>query len=320
MSRLRISSVAAGVAAFVSASVIAGLARAETVVIPLQPTQTELLFIEGRDAARSLPDKRLKLVDPDGAPERELLAFCANGEPQRLTAEKGLVAEFFSQILSVTLEKVADKVRAEMAKYSALSESSSRIDYYRGGLSSQGPGRLESRYQCVRFVRIAPDGPNGSQVALDFVAGIGLDTGRDAIVLRPLRLYVSKAAARSATGKYGVAISIHADAVWRDATVGHQATVFEQTVVSEPIDLTTRPFLKYYPPEPLGGHRVPIVPISVDIDRGRDYGRVDLSVSAAEIGTAPATLTLLSQLFPLTTERNARLMIEAAIISNLPLP
>ena len=69
----------------------------------------------------------------------------------------------------------------------------------------------------------------------------------------------------------------------------------------------------------MGGRRVPIVPVSVDIDRSHDFGRVDFTVSAAEIGTPPATLTLLSQLFPLTTERRARLMIEAAIISQLPL-
>jgi len=52
----------------------------------------------------------------------------------------------------------------------------------------------------------ALDGNNGRRgpnfqvdVALDVVAGIGLDTARDAVVLRPLRLYVSKAAARVIT-------------------------------------------------------------------------------------------------------------------------
>ncbi len=317
MSRARTSILAVGV---MSALGAAPTATAESVVIPLAPTQTELVMIEGRDAARSLLDRRLKLVDPDGASERDLLAFCSNGEPQRTAADKGLLTEFLGQILSLTLEKVADKIRTEMGKYSALSERTVRIDYYRGVPSSQGAGRLDSRYQCVRFVRIAPESPNGSEVALDFVAGIGLDSGRDAIVLRPLRLYVSKTAARSATGKYGVAISLHADAVWRDASVGHSATVFEQTIASEPIDLTTGPYLKYYPVDPMSGHRVPIVPISADIDHTKDFGRVDLTLGAAEIGTPPAALALLAQLFPLTTERRARLMIEAAIISSLPIP
>jgi hypothetical protein len=301
------------------AALASGAVAAEPVTIQLAPTQSQLMMIEGRDAARSLTDSRLKAVDADGAAERALVAYCANGEAQRTAADKGLVGEFLSQILSVTLEKVSDRIHAEMAKYSAVSEGSTRVDYYRGIPGTPGPGRLESRYQCLRFVRIA-DSPGGAEVALDIVAGIGLDTAKDAIALRPLRLYVNKAAARSATGKYGVAISIHADSVWRDASVGHQATVFEQTIATESIDLNAGPFLKYYPVDVMGGRRVPIVPISSDIDRTRDFGRVDLTVSAAEIGTPPGTLNLLSQLFPLTTERRARLLIEAAIISNLPMP
>ena len=295
-------------------------AAAETVTIPLPPMQTELTFIEGRDAVRLLAEHRLQTVDMDSAAQRALVAFCSNGEAQRATADKGIIMEFFGQILSMTLEKVADRVRAEIGKYTAISERNERLDYYRGSTSAAGSGRLENRYQCLHFVRVQPNASGGSDVALDVVAGIGLDTARDAIVLRPLRLYVAKSTARSATGHYGVAISVKADAVWRDTMVGHQGTVFELTLASESIDLAGGPFIKYYPTDVMGGRRVPIVPISADIDHSHDFGRVDFTVSAAEIGTPPATLTLLSQLFPLTTERRARLLIEAAIISNLPLP
>lgn len=295
-------------------------ASAETVTIALPAMQTELTFIEGRDASRLLPDRRLQTVDPNSPAERALVEFCSNGEAQRTAGEKGLISEFFGQILNLTLEKVAERVRAEIAKYSALSERSERIDYYRGNAAAAGSGRLESRYQCLHFVRVQPNAGGGSDVALDLVAGIGLDTARDAIVLRPLRLFIAKSTARSATGHYGVAISVKADSVWRDANVGHQATVFETTIATESIDLASGPFIKYYPTDLMGGRRVPIVPISTEIDRSRDFGRVDFTVSAAEIGTQPATLTLLSQLFPLTTERRARLLIEAAIIQQLPLP
>jgi hypothetical protein len=301
------------------AGAFAAAAGAETVTIALPATQTELTLIEGRDAVRLLAGPRIAAVDANGTAERALIEFCSNGEAQRSVADKGLITEFLGQILSLTLEKAADRIRAEVAKYSALSERSARVDYYRG-TPAAGTGHLESRYQCLHFVRVAANAAGGTDVALDVVAGIGLDTARDAVVLRPLRLYVSKAAARSATGHYGVAVSIRADAVWKDATLGHQATVFEQTIASESIDLAGGPFIKYYPTDVMGGHRAPIVPISTDIDRGKDFGRVDFTVSAAEIGTPPATLTLLSQLFPLTTERRARLMIEAAIISNLPVP
>jgi hypothetical protein len=305
--------------ALVAAIALAPPALAEVATIALAPTQTQLTLIEGRDANRLLADKRLKTVDADGAAEHALAAFCANGEAQRAAADKGLIGEFLGQVLSITLEKVSDRIHAEMAKYSAVSESTARVDYYRGATGSAA-GHLESRYPCLRFVRIATDSAGQSEIALDFVAGIGLDSGRDAVVLRPLRLFVSKTSARSATGKYGVAISIHADAVWRDATVGHQGLVFEQTIANESIDLNAGPFLKYYPIETMGGRRVPIVPLSTDADRSHDFGRVDITVSSAEIGAPPATLALLSQLFPLTTERRARLLIEAAIISNLPAP
>ncbi len=307
-------------AAIAASIAVAAPVLAETVTIPLPPMQTELTFIEGRDAVRLLAERRLQSVDMDSVAERSLVQFCSNGEAQRAATDKGLLMEFFGQILSMTLEKVADRVRAEIAKYTAISERNERLDYYRGSPAAAGSGHLESRYQCLHFVRLQPNAAGGADVALDVVAGIALDTQRDAIVLRPLRLYVAKATARSATGHYGVAISVKADAVWRDAMVGHQGTVFDLTIATESIDLGTGPFTKYYPTDVMGGRRVPIVPVSVDVDRSRDFGRVDLTVSAAEIGTPPATLALLSQLFPLTTERRARLMIEAAIISNLPLP
>jgi len=307
------------VVALAAVVAVAPRALAEPATIALAPTQTQLTLIEGRDATRLIADKRLKTVDADGNAERALAAFCSNGEAQRAAGDKGLIGEFLSQILSITLEKVSDRIHAEVAKYSAVSESTARIDYYRG-VAGAPAAHLESRYQCLRFSRIATDSSGQGEIALDFVAGIGLDTARDAVVLRPLRLFVSKTAARSATGKYGIAISIHADAVWRDASVGHQGLVFEQTIANESIDLTGGPFLKYFPIEPMGGRRVPIIPLSTDVDRSHDFGRADITVSAAEIGTQPATLALLSQLFPLTTERRARLLIEAAIISNLPAP
>ena len=307
-------------AAFAASVGAASPVAAETVTIPLPPMQTELTFIEGRDAARLLAGHRIQSVEADSVAERALLAFCSNGEAQRAGADKGIIMEFFGQLLSITLEKVADRVRAEIGKYTAISERNQRLDYYRGASIASGPGRLDSRYQCLHFVRLQPNAAGGADVALDVVAGVGLDTVRDAIVLRPLRLFVAKSTARSATGHYGVAISVKADAVWKDAMVGHQGTVFDLTIATESMDLGSGPFIKYYPTDAMGGRRVPIVPVSVDIDRSHDFGRVDFTVSAAEVGTPPATLTLLSQLFPLTTERRARLMIEAAIISQLPLP
>jgi hypothetical protein len=303
----------------------AGAAFAEngpqTVWVALGPTTTDLMFIEGRDAERLLADRRPPPVDPGGAAERQLVAYCASGETQRTSAaEKGLVTDLLGAVIGLALDKAADRVRAELAKYSSLSERTRRIDYYRGSPAAASGARLDSRYSCVRFTRLAASPAGTSDVVLDLVAGIGLDTDRDAILLRPLRLYVSKAAARSVTGHYGVAISMQGEAVWRDATVGHEGVVFDQTIASESVDLTGKPFLSYYATELMAGARVPIVPISVDTDRSHDFGRVDITMRVAETGVQPATLTFLAQFLPTTTDPRTRILLEAAAIASQPLP
>jgi hypothetical protein len=164
----------------------------------------------------------------------------------------------------------------------------------------------------VRFTRFAAAGGGADQVALDFVASVRLDSTRDAIRLRPLRLFISHAAAKSANGRYSVALAVHADAVWRDEFLGHSGQVFEQTLATESVDLKSGSYLKYYPTDPDSGTRVPIVPISFAADRSHDFGRVEFGVSVAELGPAPATLTLLSQMLPDPDENLAKLVIQAA--------
>jgi hypothetical protein len=290
----------------------------QTVWVALGPTMTDLIFIEGRDAARLLAERRPPPVEAGSAAERKLLDYCSNGEAQRAAAEKGLISDVLGAIVGLALDKAADRVRAELAKYSSLSEQTGRIDYYRGGPAA-GASRLESRYSCLRFTRVATNSSGASDVVLDLVAGIGLDSDRSAILIRPLRLYVSKAAARSVTGHYGVAISMRAEAVWRDSSIGHQSVVFEQTIASESVDLTGKPFISYYATDLSGGIRVPIVPISSDADRSKDYGRADFTVRVAETGVQPATLTFLAQFLPTTTDPRTRLLLEAAAIASQPL-
>jgi hypothetical protein len=303
--------------AVLAAVAVGGRAVAEVVPMALAPTGAQLVFVEGRDSVRLLGDQRLTLVDPASAGERQLQAYCSNGETQRGAAEKGFVNDIISTIYSLVIDRVAERVKAELAKYSAMSERTARVDYYRG---SNGGARLDHRYTCLRFTRIESTAGGGTAIALDLVAGIGLDSGRDAILLRPLRLFAGNAAAKSATGRYGIAILVRAEAVWRDAVVGQKGVIFDQTIASENVELPSKPFLKYYPTDPLVGQRVPIIPVSVDADRTHDFGRADFTVTAAEIGAQPATLAFLAQLLPTTTDRRTQLLMEAARIANLPTP
>jgi len=54
------------------------------------------------------------------------------------------------------------------------------------------------------------------------------------------------------------------------------------------------------------------VPVSVGADRGHDFDRVGLTLSIAETGVPPVTLTLLAQLRPPTPDQRANLLVNAA--------
>lgn len=292
----------------------AGLAaHAEPATVTFAPTQTVLHMIAAEDAAHALADQRPAAVDETSVAETALLSYCENGVPQRTAATKFFMSQLVSPGLRILLNPIAARVHEELAKYSSLAVATASVDFYRGNDAGGTSHRLDSKYTCVRFTRYTPSDSGPGDVAVDFVAGIRLDAQRDALVLRPLRLFIAKAGARSATGHYGVAIELRADAVWRDEFAGHQGPVFQQTIANEKIDLEAKSALKYYPIEAAGGVRVPILPVSYGIDRSQDFGRAVFAVSVAEVGAPPATLTLLAELLPSSPDSLAKLVVLAAL-------
>jgi len=277
--------------------------------VALAPTRAVLLLISGSEAAQSLAQQRPATIDPSSAQETALLRECANDESQRPT--RSFIFSFITQGWHVLLHPVAVSVHDELQKYAKVSDATASGDYYAGGEpATRAP--LVSRITCLRFMRLAGDSDN-ADVALDFVAGVRLDNSRDAIRLRPLRLYVSQGGAKSADGHYSVAIAVRASAVWRDEFAGHQGALFEETVATESVNLKTGSFLKYYPTDAAAGTREPIVPLSYGLDRTRDFGRAEFGVRVAEIGTAPATLKLLADMLPDPNEKVSQLLIAAAM-------
>jgi hypothetical protein len=277
--------------------------------VTFAPTRAVLVLIPGSEAMQSLAVHRPGTLDGNSAPEADLARGCANGEGQRAQAEKSFLFDIVVRTWRVLLHPLAVSVHEELQKYAQISGATASGDYYRGGDTAAG-GPLNSRISCLRFTRFA--GTGSDEVALDFVAAVRLDRGRDAIRLRPLRLFISQGAARSATGQYAIAIAVRADAVWRDEFTGHQGVVFEQTVATESVDLKKGSYLKYYPLDADSGMRVPIVPVSFGADRSRDFGRAEFIVSVAELGTPPATLTLLADMLPNPDEKLTKLLIAAA--------
>jgi hypothetical protein len=289
------------------------LALAQPRPLAFAPEQTQLKLIPVEDAGRMLAEQGPRSIDPASPAEAELVTYCANGTPQRAEAPKVLLAPFLSPAIHILLNPVAARIHEELAKFSSLAAATTSVDYYRGSAPPDRTTRLEARYRCLRFTRFVTDPSGAPVVALDFIGGVGLDSPRDAILARPLRLYVSKADARSANGRYGVAIELRALAVWRDEVAGHQATVFEATLATETVDLRSRSYLKYYGTEAPAGQRVPIVPVSFGIDRSQDFGRAAFTVSVAETGAPPATLVLLGDLLPASPDSMTLLMAKAAL-------
>lgn len=283
--------------------------------IPLTfaPTRAVLVLIPGADATAALGDHRPATIESGSAAEAALLRDCSAGESQRAQVTRGFLWSVVTQAWRVILHPLAVSVHDELLKYSRVSEASASADYYRAEEAPAGGTRtLGSRISCLRFTRFTGE-PDSSEVALDFVASLRLDEAGDAIRLRPLRLYVNHAVAKSADGHYAVAVAVRASAVWRDEFVGHSGKVFEETVATESVDLKSGPFVRYYPTEPTSGMRVPIVPISYGVDRSHDFGRTEFAVSVAELGTPPQTLTLLAEILPDPNEPFEKLLVAAAL-------
>src|SRR5579863_3130719 len=233
--------VPAGAAAPSASSVSSATAGAQRVAVTFAPTRATLVLIPGAEATSALADHRLANTDPAGAAEAAVLRECAAGESQRAQVAKGFLWSVVTQAWKVILHPLAVSVHDELLKYSRVSEASASGDYYRaddagGSGVGVGPGAhaLSSRISCLRFTRFvnavsgaeSSAGSDNDDVALDFVASLRLDPAGDAIRLRPLRLYVNKADAKSADGRYSLAVAVRANAVWRDEFIGHSDKVF----------------------------------------------------------------------------------------------
>ena len=271
-------------------------------------TRTTLLLIAAEQAVQSLAQDPPAGIDPASEAEAELARDCGSGESQ--IASRSLFFGMIEKAWRVLLHPLAVAVRDELLKYGTVSAASASGNYYRGvanhGASPNG------RINCVRFIRFNSPDPGDTEVALDFIASVHLDPAHDAIRLRPLRLYIGHAGAKSANGRYSVALSMSVHAVWRDEFAGHEGVVFEHAVASEAVELKSGSYLKYWPVD-APGTRVPIVPMSFGVDRSRDFGQADFSVSAAELGCAPVTLKVLSELLPDPDEKAGQLLIAAAL-------
>jgi hypothetical protein len=288
---------------------------APRVPVTSAPTRAVLVLIPGAQAAQALGEHRPGTIDAASPAEATVLSECAAGESQHAQAARGFLWSVATTGWRVLLHPLAVSVHDELLKYSKVSEAAASGDYYRADETPAGGAvpALSSRISCLRFTRFTATDSGTDEVALDFVASVRLDTARDAIRLRPLRLFIDQATAKSADGHYSVAIAIRASSVWRDEFAGHSGRVFDETVATEHVDLKSGSYLKYYPADANSGTRVPIVPVSFGVDRSRDFGRAEFAVSVAELGTPPEVLSLLADMLPDPNQPLEKLLVAAAL-------
>ncbi len=284
----------------------------ERAPVAFAPTRAVLVLMPGAQAGQALSEHRPATLDASSAAEVALLRDCADGESQRSPVSKGFLWSVTTTGWRVILHPLAVSVHDELLKYAKVSVASASGDYYRAGDANATTATVSNRISCLRFTRFTGES-DSEDVALDFVVSVRLDPARDAIRLRPLRLYISQSGAKSADGHYSVAVAVRAASVWRDEFSGHEGQVFQQTVAIESVDLKSGAFLKYYPGDAGSGVRVPIVPISFGADRTHDFGRTEFTVSVAELGTQPATLKLLAEMLPDPNQDLSQLVIAAAL-------
>jgi hypothetical protein len=113
--------------------------------------------------------------------------------------------------------KVDEALQGKVGEYTAAYHGAADFQLYeRGG---QGP-RLA--HPCFRLSRLVARG-DAEVVAFDLLAQLRI-LDREVLKIRPLRLFVSEVAAKTEGGYLGIAVSLKADAVWREGHETHRRT------------------------------------------------------------------------------------------------
>lgn len=207
-------------------------------------------------------------LDPEE--EEKILDAHCRPAPIKLAVEVTTLAIVVDAVVGLILDAIGNRLKEQVQQYSSTYTGSLDTVFY-----SDADG-LQTDFTCLRFARLTRKGGatksfSGSEVELDFIASIGLSPARDVIVISPLRLYMRKGVPKSDDNKFGVAIGLAADSVWRDGNEGYSKTVFDEVILTETVDLglgvgtegSSPPFLRYYMDEEAAKEVVlPIIPVS----------------------------------------------------------
>ncbi len=290
------------------------LAQSPPAAMTFDSPQTLLMFMQPDEATGILAIHRPTAIDPRSPTEAAVIGECTRGSSAPGVVPKGIFSGLQKQVVNVILAQVSERIRREIDQYSTMFSQRAAIDFYAPGSSSTRAydDRLRSRYSCFRFAQADLTQAGDLDVAFDFVAAIGIADTQDAVIVRPLRLFIGRPSVKSKDRSLGIAIGIHADAIWREATRGVKDTIWDEVVLSDGSDLTSGPALRYFLDGSAPEVRLPLPPTSVGVDTARPYGRIDVSVTAAEVGALPTSLEVLGDIFLPSRNRSSTLLYTAA--------
>ena len=268
-----------------------------------EPRQTMLLFIRPGEAEALLDNHRPAAIPVSSWREAAIIERCNRGVGSRAIAAKGMLSGPKGAAIRLVIAGLSQLVRREIEEYSVLFSHRASIDYYSAS-AAHGTGLVQSEYSCFRFAQ-ADVGPSGNiEVAFDLVAALDVAESNDAVLLTPLRLYVAQPSGKSRSRTVGVAVGIQADAVWREEYRGRKERVWDERILAEGLDLNDGPVAKYYLDVAGAERRLPLPPVSFGVVTSGPYGRIEVTVSAGEVGELPTSLealgALLSARDPLT--------------------
>jgi hypothetical protein len=306
-----------------------------SVQIKGEPTLTRLVFFDGTGAKSGL-SKNFDLTEEQVPMETKLIQACKGTEGERevaplVAAAAGFVLE---KAVSWVVDQVNQALQDEIKKYTANFQASQSVEFY----FPDDPAGPKLHYDCFRMTRSTaieetpgtkkePGGKPNYKVDMDFVAQLELDSRKEFLIIRPLRLYYADTQAkRDNSGIVGTAISLKSDVVWRQNNKGEfKSGAVDQIILSEKVILSDKHFYKNYFLEKVKDEsgleqflykklekKVPLIPWSVYDKVTYGGSLITATVTVSETSNPPWLLKHAADLFDQNKDKVATQLSQAA--------
>jgi hypothetical protein len=277
---------------------------AESLIITEGKSLTKLQLIDAENYHKTVFQPGLSGLEP--SKENQIRQQCKGPEKE---PERALVplAFLIGPAIDFVLERVDKALQSELQEYVAAYSGSVDEKFYK---STEANGLLTA-WTCFRFSRAV--GPTEQEtVVMDLIGQIMLTDEKDALKIRPLRLYFEQGKAKGK--QIGVTLSMKAESVWRQDNRGLSEKVFDYHFLSDKVDITNgRPVVKYYLDSEWESHpRLRLIPWSTNQTGKMRGGDVTLTVTVAEVGAPPKLLEYAAKLFTKNKGDLAEMMKESA--------